>query len=400
MGTASVETWSEPITEIKQEFQMSIDYPDIYMCLPSAYVKTYSNEDSTNSYHVWAGMSTTSYNELQSDEACDLNEHRGSFIKMDPLSMKPFGSDTSRESYVAADDPGSCPVKKPKTNEISASAPEDTASHMKIGCPYGDDDDCDDFPMDSDDDATKLVSLMPSAAVDSDPGSNDPDDDDAGGDEPSCSERGENDCEVDELCTWHPDPACLDRECDDEDNEDACNGADGCAWDGTQCDGERRRMQASAAGVYEPLCLKYEMKPGSKQYYDERRAYFLAVQQEVDEVDKSGPYWIMYLAEAGTAPYHCNNMEKDGNERCTINATAIFFPGMPSISIAMLSIEYIKDLREDPDAPFVPMYKYNMWNKIHIDQEQGNIQLTRGIMGFQYGAPQRTMPSIDRSLPI
>ena len=136
------------------------------------------------------------------------------------------------------------------------------------------------------------------------------------------------------------------------------------------------------------------MKPGSKQYYDEKRKYFLAMQQETDEVDKLGAYWVAYLAEAGTAPYHCNSMEKDGNERCTINATAIFFPGMPSTSIAMLSIEYVKDLRADPEAAFVPVYKYNMWNKMSINSDDGTIQLTRGIMGFQYGAPRRTMPFI------
>lgn len=445
MGTASLETWSEPITEIQQEFQMSLDYPDIYMCLPDTFVKTYSDEDSTNAYYSWAGFSTTSYEAFKKDEACDLNEHRGSFIKVDPLSMKPFGSDPSRTSYVAADDPGSCPVKKPKPNIVSAGAPEDSASHMRIGCPRGElsDDDCDNWvdQLEGHADPTKLVSLMPSVAVESDPSSTDvggddtcawprdgecdvdsgictpgtdcsdcPDDEfcegdaddgnagdgNAGGGE-ACEDivQGQ-DCDAIEDCTWHPDdPACLPRECDDIVEGQQCGEVDGCTWDGSECRGDRRRMQTSVAGAYEPLCLKYEMKPGSKQYYDEKRKYFLAMQQEVDEVDKSGPYWIMYLAEAGTAPYHCNNMEKDGNELCKINATAIFFPGMPSVSIAMLSVEYIKDLREDSEAAFVPIYKYNMWNKMSIDHESGDIELTRGIMGFQYGAP-RTMPSIVR----
>ena len=319
MGTASLETWSEPITEIKQEFQMSLDYPDIYMCLPDVFVEAYSGEGGANAYYSWAGFSAASYEAFANDEACDLTEHRGSFIKVDPLSMRPFGGDTSRASYVAADDPGSCPVMKPTHGGRSADAPADTGANMAIGCPsHADRDECGNWAasISQDADSTKLMSLIP--------------------------------------------------------------------------------RQEPSAGAYEPLCIKYGMKPGSKQYYDERRKYFLAMQQETDVVDVNGPYWVTYLAEAGTAPYHCNSTEKDGNERCAINATAIYFPGMPSISIAMLSIEYVKDLRADPDAAFVPIYKYNMWNKMQINHLGGGIELTRGIMGFQYGAPRHTMPSIVR----
>ena len=501
---------------------MSLDYPDVYMCMPDLFVKEYSG--GGNNYYNWAGYSTTSYEAFKKDEACDLNEHKGSFIKVDPLTMRPFGSDTSRASYVAADDPGSCPAMKGRYSGRSANAPADTGSGMRIGCPRAGDfsssaaqAECDDYMASFEGHAGtgKLMSLIPrtvstdvggDSAVGGadtcdwprdgecdvdwggcDPGtdcSDCPDDQscgdnagggDAGDGEASCDDiQQEQECVAAEDCTYHPDdPACLPRACDDENGYIECVAIDGCTWDddSNECGGDRRRMQSGAsvgmnepctditqeqecvaaeitvgsttgitctwhpdggdehpdgqcsqwqcgdekneqecvavdsctwdgsecsavAGAYEPMCLMYGMKPGSKQYYDEKRKYFLAMQQETDEPDKSGAYWVAYLTEAGTAPYHCNSMEKDGNERCTINATTIFFPGMPSTSIAMLSIEYVKDLRADPEAAFVPVYKYNMWNKMSINSEDGSIQLTRGIMGFQYGAPRRTMPFI------
>jgi hypothetical protein len=406
VGTATLETWTEPVTEIKQEFQMSLDYPDVYMCMPDLFVKEYSG--GGNNYYNWAGFSTTSYEAFKKDEACDLNEHKGSFIKVDPLSMRPFGSDTSRASYVAADDPGSCPVMKGRYSGRSANAPADTGSGMRIGCPRAGDfsssaaqTECDDYmaSFEGHAGAGKLMSLIP-RTVSTDVGG-----DSAVGGADTCDWPRDGECDVDwggcdpgTDCSDCPDDqSCGDNagggdagdgeaSCDDIQQEQECVAADGCTWDGSEC--------SAVAGAYEPMCLMYGMKPGSKQYYDEKRKYFLAMQQETDELDKSGLYWVAYLTEAGTAPYHCNSMEKDGNERCTINATTIFFPGMPSTSIAMLSIEYVKDLRADPEAVFVPVYKYNMWNKMSINSEDGSIQLTRGIMGFQYGAPRRTMPFI------
>ena len=145
-------------------------------------------------------------------------------------------------------------------------------------------------------------------------------------------------------------------------------------------------MQDSATGPYQPLCLKYEMKPGAKQYYDEKREYLMVLQQDIDQVDPMGPFFIMYLTEAGTPPYHCNNKEKDGNDHCAINATTIYYPGFPSLSIAQLSIEYVKDLREDSEATFVPVYKYSMWNKMNVNEETGEVNMLKSIVGFQYGA--------------
>eukprot|EP01046_Picozoa_sp_COSAG06_P090427 COSAG06_NODE_36754_length_443_cov_0.837209_1_plen_140_part_10 len=105
------------------------------------------------------------------------------------------------------------------------------------------------------------------------------------------------------TCKWHSDNgSCSQKECSDKDNEQECVAVNVCTWDGSEC--------TAVAGAYEPMCLRYGMKPGSKQYYDEKRKYFLAMQQETDEVDKLGAYWVAYLAEAGTAPYHCNSMEK------------------------------------------------------------------------------------------
>jgi hypothetical protein len=424
VGTASLETWSEPVTEIDQKFQLTLDYPDVYMCLPDIFVDTYSAPTESNNYYVAAGFGDMDYTAFQSDdESCDFNEYKGSFIKTNPLSMKPFGSDSSRASYVAANDPGSCPCKKAQLNTLSAAAPADSASRFRIGCSqfikepgsllYNDDEpmdaaDCGAFDlrdMETSADATKIALLMPRSAIASH-GADDTvaTDDDANGSEEPCEnevdEAARALCELAENCpgelTDCQDSAdCAALIADGEPDEDLCAANIECQALVTCMDDAsgRRRMQSSGTGRYEPVCMKYEMKPGSKQYYDEQRRYFMVTHHGVDEMDPRSPFIVMYLAEAGTSPYHCNNTERDGNNRCAINATAVFFPGFPSISIALLSIEYVRDLRNDPDAIFVPTYKYNMWNKMSVFFSSETINLKQGAVGFQYGASRRMMPS-------
>ena len=448
---------------------MSLDYPDVYMCLPAPFVATYSS--GTNRLYMGAGFGDKDWDEFAAEETCDLAEHRGSFIKVDPLAMKPFASDTTRASYVAADDPGSCPAKKPKKNQNSATVPEDSGSRMRIGCTASlTDAECDSAFF---------------GEIDSQSGSTDTDGC-SGVDcghpllADTCSDTAAPGTGYTCLCQSEADACGGDSDCSDlldavPMDEVACAANVPCQAL-AQCresqSGRRRAQVATGRSMafdadatklaqlmpsetYEPLCLKYEMKAGSKQYYDERRKYFLAMQQGIDTVDPAGPYYIMYLTEAGTRPYHCNNKEKDGNERCSINATTVYFPGFPSVSIAMLSVEYVKDLREDSEAAFVPTYQYNMWNKMSILSEPveesctetattsiqadadacnavtdlgtsaaclrvqldgssdgnspactyqvyqaaGTTAFKRGVTGFQYGAPRRTIPSIFAANP-
>ena len=85
--------------------------------------------------------------------------------------------------------------------------------------------------------------------------------------------------------------------------------------------------------------------------------------------------------------YHCNNTA--AQTECFINSTAVFFPGFPSAAVALLSIEYVKDLRKDAGAVFTSTYKYKMWNKMkqRTDTDGGQVaDFKKTMLAFQFGA--------------
>ena len=54
--------------------------------------------------------------------------------------------------------------------------------------------------------------------------------------------------------------------------------------------------------VVKPLCVKYTMRDGAKQYYEEQQKYFLVQEHELDQANSDSPYWIAYMTEPGTTP--------------------------------------------------------------------------------------------------
>ena len=77
----AIPSWGEPVTIITEEVALAIDYPDMYLCLPSVFVASYLNDGaSSKAWSVAAGTSQPSF--AAAVTACGANSG-ANFVKMD-----------------------------------------------------------------------------------------------------------------------------------------------------------------------------------------------------------------------------------------------------------------------------------------------------------------------------
>lgn len=142
---AAATTWTEPVTELDQVFELELEYPDIYTCVPPTYAGAYNKGNSGHSCTAIDSTAGTDCSFTPGDEStcgtgcqykrnnyyvnaanrgaviadagCGLTA-RATFSKIDPLSGKLFGDDAGRLAYAPDEAGASCPAIGP-----SAGAP-------------------------------------------------------------------------------------------------------------------------------------------------------------------------------------------------------------------------------------------------------------------------------------
>ena len=270
-------TWKEPMTEFSQVFETELKYPDIFMCMPAAYVATYVKKDTDVSpstereYYVGAGFDYASF---MGAVSCGAN-YTSSFIKVniEDSSLSP-GDGCVTENV------------KPPIGPLPS-------SYMQLGCLRQTD-----YPRESGYECT------------------------------------------DNLGEWIWDEGARKQTW-------VWANTTKTAISSPEMTPEMARLARLQPNIsregteYVPLCFKNTMKPGASQLYDEHKKYFLMQQHLIAaQADPNGPYFVSYLAEQGTAPFHCTD---DADEStCTINSTVVHFSGFPTLSIAFLSVEYVR----------------------------------------------------------